>query len=134
MAAPLENKGGAPLAWASDQLNRDNRTTWWRDMSNSDVFGSPMILTGKRPVSPFGAASYALSSEAPAAKSGRRLLQALQALFTVNARDRRIHKTIEALSQLDDRTLRDIGLNRAAIISAARHADHERQAGGRARR
>lgn len=94
-------------------------------MSSSNVFGSPMILTGKKPVSPFGAASYALSSETPVAKTGRRLLQALQTLFTVNARDRRIHQTVEALSQLDDRTLRDIGLNRTAIVSAAQQVAHE---------
>jgi uncharacterized protein YjiS (DUF1127 family) len=98
-------------------------------MSNSNVFGSPMILTGKKPVSPFGAASYALSSETPVAKTGRRLLQALQTLFAVNARDRRIHQTVEALSQLDDRTLRDIGLNRAAIVSAAQQAAPESFAG-----
>ncbi|WP_340119329.1 DUF1127 domain-containing protein [Pelagibius sp. 7325] len=91
-------------------------------MSDSNVFGSPMILTGTRPASPFGAASYAISSETPVAKTGRRLLKALQTLFAVSARDRRIHQTVEALSQLDDRTLRDIGLNRAAIISAAQQS------------
>lgn len=105
-------------------------------MSNSNVFGSPMILTGTKPVSPFGAASFALSSETPVAKTGRRLLQALKNLFAVNARDRRIHQTVEALSQLDDRTLRDIGLNRAAIVSAAQQSAHdsleaERRSGGR---
>ena len=102
-------------------------------MSNTNVFGSPMILTGKKPVSPFGAASYAISSETPAVRTGRRLLQALRTLFAVNARERRIHKTVSALSQLDDRTLRDIGLNRTAIVSAARHAAEARFAGGRFR-
>jgi len=107
-------------------------------MSNSNVFGSPMILTGTKPVSPFGAASYALSSETAVAKIGRRLLRALQTLFTVNARDRRIHQTVKALSQLDDRTLRDIGLNRAAIVSAAQQSardslEAERRTAGRFR-
>ncbi|MEQ9609293.1 MAG: DUF1127 domain-containing protein [Kiloniellaceae bacterium] len=107
-------------------------------MSDSNVFGSPMILTGPRPASPFGAASYALSSETAVAKTGRRLLQALQTLFAVSARDRRIHQTVAALSQLDDRTLRDIGLNRAALISAAQRSardgmEAERRSGGRFR-
>lgn len=102
-------------------------------MSNSNVFGSPMILTGKKPVSPFGAASYAIPSETPVARSGGRLLQVLQTFLSVNARERRIHKTVSALSQLDDRTLRDIGLNRTAIVTAARHATDERNTGGRFR-
>lgn len=102
-------------------------------MSNTSVFGSPMILTGKKPVSPFGAASYAIPSEMPAVRTGGRLLQVLQTLFSANARERRIHKTVSALSQLDDRTLRDIGLNRTAIVTAARHAADERNSGGRFR-
>src|SRR3546814_20389918 len=40
-------------------------------MSNSQVFGSPMILTGHKPVSPFGAASMFHSGEPAAAETGR---------------------------------------------------------------
>jgi uncharacterized protein YjiS (DUF1127 family) len=38
-------------------------------------------------------------------------------------RDRRIRKTVVELSKLDDRMLRDIGLDRSAIVSAAQEAD-----------
>ena len=78
-------------------------------MSNSDVFGSPMNLTGRRPVSPFGGASYAIASDRATAKTGRGLLRALRNFFTAGLRDRRIRKTVVELSKLDDRTLRDIG-------------------------
>ena len=88
-------------------------------MSNSDVFGSPMILTGHRPVSPFGAAIYNSSSATVAAQTGRRALRFLRSLFSPSSRDQRIGKTVLELSKLDDRTLRDIGLNRSVIMSAA---------------
>ena len=88
-------------------------------MSNSDVFGSPMILTGHRPVSPFGASLYNSSSATVAAQTGRRVLRFLRGLFGPSSRDQRIGKTVLELSKLDDRTLRDIGLNRSVIMSAA---------------
>jgi uncharacterized protein YjiS (DUF1127 family) len=92
-------------------------------MSNSEVFGSPMILTGLKPVSPFGAATYAHSSQAAAAKAGRGVLRTLCGFFASMGRGRRIRKTVVELSKLDDRVLRDIGLDRSAIVSAAQQAD-----------
>jgi len=98
-------------------------------MSNSDVFGSPMILTGRRPVSPFGAAISTSSSATAAAQTGRRLLQVLRALFGTSSRDQRIRHTVFELSKLDDRTLRDIGLDRSAIVSAAQGLAERRRSG-----
>lgn len=98
-------------------------------MINSNVFGSPMNLTGRKPVSPFGGASYAIASDRATAKTGRGLLRALRNLFTAGLRDRRIRKTVIELSRLDDRTLRDIGLDRTGIIGAARWAA-ENSSGG----
>lgn len=97
-------------------------------MSNSDVFGSPMILTGHRPVSPFGAAICNSSSATAAARTGRRTLQVLRRLLGFTSRDRRIRKTVLELSKLDNRTLRDIGMERTAILGVAqdiaeRHED-----------
>jgi len=92
-------------------------------MSNSHVFGSPMILTGRNAVSPFGAAIYQNSSATAAAKTGRSLLQTLRRLLTPAGRDRRIRKTVMELSKLDNRTLRDIGLDRTMIVSAAQEAE-----------
>ncbi len=92
-------------------------------MSNSDVFGSPMILTGRNAVSPFGAAIYHNSSATVAAKTGRNLLQTLRSLLMPAARDRRIRKTVVELAKLDDRTLRDIGLDRTMIVSVAQEAE-----------
>src|SRR3546814_5233555 len=40
-------------------------------MSNSQVFGSPMVLTGRKIVSPFGTASSTHSSDTAAATAGR---------------------------------------------------------------
>jgi uncharacterized protein YjiS (DUF1127 family) len=97
-------------------------------MSNSQVFGSPMTLTGRKPVSPFGAANDANPDKTAAAATGRGLLQAVRGLLAPLGRDRRIRKTVVELSKLDDRMLRDIGLNRTAIVSAAQEAD---RAGGR---
>lgn len=93
-------------------------------MSNSQVFGSPMILTGRKPVSPFGAAIsvHSARATAPASTVGG-FLRALRGLWKPLARDRRIRKTVIELSQLDDRMLRDIGLNRTAIVSAAAEAE-----------
>lgn len=95
-------------------------------MSNSQVFGSPMTLTGRKPVSPFGAAIYANSRATAAASTVRGLLQTLRGLSKPLGRDRRIRKTVVELSQLDDRMLRDIGLNRTAIVSAAAEAEARR--------
>jgi len=95
-------------------------------MSNSDVFGSPMILTGNRPVSPFGAAIYNSSSATAAAKTGRRTLQVLRSLFGFTSRDQRIRKTVLELSKLDNRTLRDIGLDRTAITRVAQEIADKR--------
>jgi uncharacterized protein YjiS (DUF1127 family) len=78
-----------------------------------------MILTGYRPVSPFGAAICYSSSATAAVRTGRRALQALRRLFRFNSRDQRIRKTVIELSKLDNRTLRDIGVDRTAIMSVA---------------
>jgi uncharacterized protein YjiS (DUF1127 family) len=91
-------------------------------MTNSDVFGSPMILTGRKAVSPFGAVIYTHSGETAVVRTGRRLGQTLRSLFKPVARNRRIRKTVVELSKLDDRMLRDIGLDRSAINSAAQEA------------
>ncbi len=103
-------------------------------MSNSEVFGSPMILTGNKPVSPFGATSYAPQRDTVPARAirllgrflGRFLASLLRRAFVSDDETRRIRKTAVALSRLDDRTLRDIGLNRASIISAACQAEQRR--------
>src|SRR3546814_5028638 len=79
-------------------------------MSNSQVFGSPMILTGHKPVSPFGAASMIHSGEPAAAETGRSLKEVVRGLLAPMGRDRRIRNTVVELSKLDDRMLRDIGL------------------------
>src|SRR3546814_16165279 len=91
-------------------------------MSNSQVFGSPMILTGHKPVSPFGAASMIHSGEPAAAETGRSLKEVVRGLLAPMGRDRRIRNTVVELSKLDDRMLRDIGLDRSAIVSAAQEA------------
>ena len=100
-------------------------------MSNSDVFGSPMILTGYRPVSPFGAAFSSTHRESLPARAGRFLAKTLRRVFVPRAKKPRIRKTVIELSRLDDRTLRDIGLNRANIISAAQEAESRRRRGFR---
>ena len=48
-------------------------------------------------------------------------------MFVRRDEDRRIRKTVLELSRLDNHMLRDIGLNRAAIISAAHEAERKRQ-------
>jgi len=95
-------------------------------MSNSEVFGLPMTLTGNRPVSPFGAPSYAPQRDTPPARAVRFLASLLRRAFVADDETQRIRKTAVALSRLDDRTLRDIGLNRASIISAACQAERRR--------
>lgn len=95
-------------------------------MSNSQVFGSPMILTGRKPVSPFGAAISVQSHATAAASTVRGALKALRGLWKPLGRDRRVRKTVVELSKLDDRILRDIGLNRTAIVSAAAEAEARR--------
>jgi len=102
------------------------------NMSNTNVFGSPMILTGRKPVSPFGADIYANSSTTAVARTGRQWLRTLGVLSASLGRDRRIRNTVIELSRLDNRMLRDIGLDRSAIISVAHEA--EARASGRSRR
>ena len=109
-----------PPVWASNQPQPMNLVM---TMSNTQVFGSPMTLTGRKAVSPFGAANYIHSSEAAAATTGRSLRQAVRSLLAPMGRDRRIRKTVVELSKLDDRMLRDIGLDRSAIVNAAQEAD-----------
>ena len=92
------------------------------NMSNSQVFGSPMILTGHKAVSPFGAAPSLNASQAAPATTGHGLLRSLRDFLAAAAGDPEVRKTVSELSKLDDRMLRDIGLNRSAIISAANEA------------
>src|SRR3546814_680820 len=92
-------------------------------MSNSQVFGSPMVLTGRKRVSPFGTASYTHSSETAAATAGRHLGESVRNLLAPTGRDRRIRRTVTELSKLDARMLRDIGLDRSAIVRAAQDAE-----------
>lgn len=96
-------------------------------MSNSDVFGAPLILTGKSPVSPFGAAIYNSTSATAAATTGRRALQVLRRIFGFTSREQRIRKTVLELSKLDNRTLRDIGLERTAIMGVAQQIADRRE-------
>ncbi|WP_422368372.1 DUF1127 domain-containing protein [Pelagibius sp.] len=84
-------------------------------MSNSNLFGSPMVLPGIRPASPFGAAVK------PSLRG--RVLHSLKDLaartFGPLFRDLRVRRTVLELSKLDDHMLRDIGLNRSSIVSRA---------------
>src|SRR3546814_14985586 len=68
-------------------------------MSNSQVFGSPMILTGHKPVSPFGAASMIHSGEPAAAETGRSLKEVVRGLLAPMGRARRIRNTVVELSK-----------------------------------
>ena len=92
-------------------------------MSNSDVFGSPMVLTGKKPVSPFGAAPYTTLRQSMTAKARRMLVENLQRFLKPNQRQQRVRKTVTELSKLDDYRLRDLGLDRTAIAGAALSRD-----------
>src|SRR3546814_15282982 len=78
-------------------------------MSNSQVFGSPMILTGHKPVSPFGAASIIHSGEPAAAETGRSLKEVVRGLLAPIGRDRRTRPTVVDLSKLLHRLVRHIG-------------------------
>ncbi len=93
------------------------------NMSNSQVFGSPMILTGRKAVSPFGAATHVNYREPAKAANGPGVAQTIRSLLAPLGRDRRIRNTVVELSKLDDRMLRDIGLDRSAIVSAAQEAE-----------
>src|SRR3546814_3328193 len=92
-------------------------------MSNSQVFGSPMILTDRKAVSPFGTADSAQCSETAAAERARGLGESVRRRRAPTGRDRRSRRTRAELSTLDDRMLRDIGLDRSAIVSAAQDAE-----------
>lgn len=102
-------------------------------MSNTDVFGSPMILTGRKFVSPFGAAPSENLRDDRSAGLGQRLARLLCGMFVRRDEERRVRKTVLELSRLDNHMLRDIGLNRAAIISAAHEAERKRRGGTRGR-
>ena len=84
-------------------------------MSNSDFFGSPMILPGIRPASPFGAAIRPSLPE----RISRGAKEIAQRVFGPLLRRMRIRRTVLELSKLDAHMLRDIGLNRASVISTA---------------
>src|SRR3546814_16715606 len=62
------------------------------------------------------------SSDLAAAETGRSLKEVVRGLLAPMGRDRRIRNTVVELSKLDDRMLRDIGLDRSAIVSAAQEA------------
>lgn len=100
-------------------------------MINSEVFGSRMILTGKKPVSPFGAPFFIRKRASFPVQAGRFVARLLRYAFQGDPQQQRIRKTVVELSRLDDRTLRDIGLNRASIISAAQEAEQRRGRGFR---
>jgi len=100
-------------------------------MSNADVFGSPMILTSRKAVSPFGAASNEALRGNGRAPRGQRLIRFLRRVFRRGDEQRRVRKTILELSKLDNHMLRDIGLNRAAIISAAHEAERKNRRSAR---
>lgn len=51
----------------------------------------------------------------------------VQSWWLALAHRRRISRTAHILDGLDDRTLRDIGLNRSEIASYARHGSFERR-------
>jgi len=90
-------------------------------MSNSDLFGSPMILPGVRPASPFGAAPRPSFRE----KLVRSVNEIMEQFFGPLMSRTRVRRTVLELSQLDDHMLRDIGLNRASIISAAHEVERK---------
>jgi uncharacterized protein YjiS (DUF1127 family) len=97
-------------------------------MSNSEVFGSPMNLTGNRPVRPFGAAPDTTFRKAAAARTGRGFLNILNRLLVSMKRRHRVRKTVIELSRLEDYMLRDIGLNRSGIFSTAHEIEERRRA------
>lgn len=90
-------------------------------MSNSDVFGSPMVLPGVRPASPFGAAvKPSLVHKVVNTAAG-----IAQQVFGPTARRMRIRRTVVQLSALEDHMLRDIGLDRSSIISTAYEVEEQ---------
>ena len=90
-------------------------------MSNSDVFGSPMVLPGVRPASPFGEAVKP-SLVQKVVNAAAEIAQQMVGPF---ARRMRVRKTIVQLSALEDHMLRDIGLNRSSIISTAHEVEEQ---------
>lgn len=96
-------------------------------MTNSDVFGSPMILRGRTPGSPFGAAPSTRSRATAATRAGRWLMRRLKDVFEHSSEERRIRQTVVELSRLEDHMLRDIGLDRSAVIGAAHEAERQRR-------
>ena len=88
-------------------------------MSNSDLFGSPMILPGIRPASPFGAAIRPSFAE----RVYRGVSEITQRAFGPVIRRMRIRRTVLELSNLDAHMLRDIGLDRSSIISTAHEVE-----------
>lgn len=88
-------------------------------MSNSDFFGSPMILPGIRPASPFGAAIRPSFTE----RFLRGVNEITQRAFGPVLRSMRVRRTVKELSNLDAHMLRDIGLDRSAIISTAHEVE-----------
>lgn len=82
-----------------------------------------MILSGRRPTSPFGFPAQEMLHESFTARAGRFLANGLQRLRQGPGRQRRVQRTVIELSKLDSRTLRDIGLDRSEILRAAQDAE-----------
>jgi len=81
-----------------------------------------MILTGKRPMGPFGAPPYRTYRETFTARAGGFLTNRLLRFLRPSNKQRRNRKTVVELSRLNSHALRDIGLDRSAIISVAQGA------------
>jgi uncharacterized protein YjiS (DUF1127 family) len=82
-----------------------------------------MILTGKRPSGPFGASPYGHFHESFAARAGSFMTGCLRRMLQPSKRQRRIRKTVVELSKLNNHALRDLGLDRSAIIGVAQGAE-----------
>ncbi len=96
-------------------------------MNNSNLFGSPMILPGVRPASPFGAAPR----PSLRAKLVRSINEIMEQFFGPLMSRARVRRTVFELSQLDDHMLRDLGLNRGSIISTAHEVEERLHGRGR---